>query len=250
MNKIVFLRHGESIWNLENRFSGWTDVDLSPNGIKEAQEAGQTLKERGFEFDCTYTSYLKRAIRTLWITLDVMDMMWLPVFKDWRLNERHYGALQGLNKAEVAAEYGSEQLQQWRRGYAVQPPALSLDDSRHPRFEAKYQHIEPSLLPATESLADTVKRAVAVWQESIVPRLRRQERILIVAHGNTLRGIMKYLDDISDEDIMAVNIPTGIPLVCEFDDRQRAVSHYYLADPERVKAAAEAVARQASRQPT
>lgn len=247
MDKIVFLRHGESTWNLENRFTGWTDVDLSTNGLKEANDAGQTLKERGFEFDCTFTSYLKRAIRTLWIVQDVMDLMWLPVFKDWRLNERHYGALQGLNKAEVAAEHGAEQLLQWRRGYAVQPPPLTDDDPRHPRFEAKYRHVDPQLLPPTESLADTVERAVAVWQESLVGRLREGERILVVAHGNTLRGIMKYLDDISDEDIMAVNIPTGIPLVYEFDDQQRPVRHYYLADQERVDAAAKAVAQQASK---
>jgi 2,3-bisphosphoglycerate-dependent phosphoglycerate mutase len=241
---LVLVRHGQSLWNLENRFTGWTDVDLTDIGKEEARLAGQQMLAEKFTFDYVFTSVLKRAIRTLWIILDEMDLMWLPVERAWQLNERHYGALQGLNKAETAAKYGNEQVHIWRRSYATPPPALSLDDPRHPRFDPRYAKVDPALLPATESLKMTLERVMPYWNEKIVPRLKAGEKILIVAHGNSLRALVKYLDQISDEDITELNIPTGIPLAYQLDDQLNVVSRRYLADEEAVKAAAEAVARQ------
>jgi 2,3-bisphosphoglycerate-dependent phosphoglycerate mutase len=244
MLKLVLLRHGESTWNRENRFTGWTDADLSPTGCEEARDAGQRLRDNGYHFDIAFTSVLRRAIRTLWIVQDTMDCMWLPVVRDWRLNERHYGALQGLNKAETAAKYGPEQVHQWRRGYRVRPPPLDRNDPRHPRFDERYRLLPAEQLPDSESLADTLVRVLECWNEAILPQLRLGQRILISAHGNSLRALVKHLDGISDEAIMELNIPTGIPLVYEFDDRERVVAHYYLADEARVQAAARAVADQ------
>ncbi len=241
---LVLVRHGQSLWNLENRFTGWTDVDLTDIGKEEARLAGQQMLAEKFTFDFVFTSVLKRAIRTLWIILDEMDLMWLPVERAWQLNERHYGALQGLNKAETAAKYGNEQVHIWRRSYATPPPALSLDDPRHPRFDPRYAKVDPALLPSTESLKMTLERVMPYWNEKIVPRLKTGEKILIVAHGNSLRALVKYLDQISDEDITELNIPTGIPLAYQLDDQLNVVSRRYLADEEAVKAAAEAVARQ------
>ncbi len=241
---LVLVRHGQSLWNLENRFTGWTDVDLTDIGKEEARLAGQQMLAEKFTFDFVFTSVLKRAIRTLWIILDEMDLMWLPVERAWQLNERHYGALQGLNKAETAAKYGNEQVHIWRRSYATPPPALSLDDPRHPRFDPRYAKVDPALLPSTESLKMTLERVMPYWNERIVPRLKAGEKILIVAHGNSLRALVKYLDQISDEDITELNIPTGIPLAYQLDDQLNVVSRRYLADEEAVKAAAEAVARQ------
>lgn len=241
---LVLVRHGQSLWNLENRFTGWTDVDLTDIGKEEARLAGQQMLAEKFTFDYVFTSVLKRAIRTLWIILDEMDLMWLPVERAWQLNERHYGALQGLNKAETAAKYGNEQVHIWRRSYATPPPALSLDDSRHPRFDPRYAKVDPALLPSTESLKLTLERVMPFWNEKIVPRLKAGEKILIVAHGNSLRALVKYLDNISDEDITELNIPTGIPLAYQLDDQLNVISRRYLADEEAVKAAAEAVARQ------
>lgn len=245
MSKLVLVRHGESVWNKENRFTGWTDVDLSEKGIVEAHQAGRQLVAAGVHFDIALTSVLKRAIRTLWIMLDEMDLMWLPVERDWRLNERHYGALQGLNKAESAEKLGAERVYRWRRSYDVPPPALELDDARHPRHERRYAQLAPSQLPASESLKDTLERVMPYWHGTVVPYLQRGVRILMVAHGNSLRALVKYLDHISDEEIPALNIPTGIPLVYELDANQNALDRYYLGDKEAVKAAAEAVARQA-----
>jgi 2,3-bisphosphoglycerate-dependent phosphoglycerate mutase len=241
---LVLVRHGQSLWNLENRFTGWTDVDLTDIGKEEARLAGQQMLAEKFTFDYVFTSVLKRAIRTLWIILDEMDLMWLPVERAWQLNERHYGALQGLNKAETAAKYGNEQVHIWRRSYATPPPALSLDDPRHPRFDPRYAKVDPALLPSTESLKMTLERVMPFWNEKIVPRLKAGEKILIVAHGNSLRALVKYLDNISDEDITELNIPTGIPLAYQLDDQLNVISRRYLADEEAVKAAAEAVARQ------
>lgn len=241
---LVLVRHGQSLWNLENRFTGWTDVDLTDIGKEEARLAGQQMLAEKFTFDFVFTSVLKRAIRTLWIILDEMDLMWLPVERAWQLNERHYGALQGLNKAETAAKYGNEQVHIWRRSYATPPPALSLDDPRHPRFDPRYSKVDPVLLPSTESLKMTLERVMPYWNEKIVPRLKAGEKILIVAHGNSLRALVKYLDQISDEDITELNIPTGIPLAYQLDDQLNVISRRYLADEEAVKAAAEAVARQ------
>ncbi len=241
---LILVRHGQSLWNLENRFTGWTDVDLTDTGREEARLAGQQLLAEKFTFDYVYTSVLKRAIRTLWIIMDEMDMMWLPVERAWQLNERHYGALQGLNKAETAAKYGNEQVHTWRRSYATPPPPLELDDPRHPRFDPRYAKIDPALLPATESLKITLERVMPFWNSQIVPRLKAGEKILIVAHGNSLRALVKYLDQISDEDITELNIPTGIPLVYALDDQLNVLSRRYLADEAAVKEAAEAVARQ------
>jgi 2,3-bisphosphoglycerate-dependent phosphoglycerate mutase len=229
---LVLLRHGQSTWNLENRFTGWTDVDLSEQGLVEAHHAGQQLAAARFNFDVAFTSVLKRAIRTLWIVLDEMDLMWIPVMRHWRLNERHYGALQGLNKAETAEKYGTEQVYLWRRSYGVPPPALSLDDPRHPRFDRRYARLDPTQLPATESLADTLNRVMPFWHDTIVPQLRRGTKVLIVAHGNSLRALVKHLDHISDDEIPALNIPTGIPLVYELDENLMVLSHHYLGDPE------------------
>lgn len=242
---LVLVRHGQSLWNLENRFTGWTDVDLTETGIEEARLAGQQILAEGYKFDFVFTSVLKRAIRTMWIIMDEMDAMWLPVERAWQLNERHYGALQGLNKAETAQKYGNEQVHIWRRSFATPPPALSDDDPRHPRFDPRYAKVDPALLPATESLKLTLDRVMPFWNEKIVPRLKAGEKILVVAHGNSLRALVKYLDNISDEDITELNIPTGIPLVYALDTDLRVHSRRYLGDEDAVKAAAEAVARQA-----
>jgi 2,3-bisphosphoglycerate-dependent phosphoglycerate mutase len=249
MLKLVLLRHGESTWNRENRFTGWTDVDLSERGCQEARDAGVILRDNGYTFDVVFTSVLRRAIRTLWIVQDEMDYMWLPVVKDWRLNERHYGALQGLNKAETAAQYGSEQVLRWRRAYSVRPPPLDRNDPSHPCFDPRYRHLPAERLPDTESLQDTLVRVRECWEDSIFPRIRALQRILISAHGNSLRALIKHLDNISDDKIMGLNIPTGIPLVYEFDDDLRVLSHYYLADEARVQAAAQAVANQSKPPP-
>jgi len=235
MYKLMLLRHGESIWNLENRFTGWTDVDLSERGIEEARQAGDTLKALGYEFDVAFTSVLKRAIRTLWIVLDRMDLMWIPVNLSWRLNERHYGALQGLNKAETAALHGEAQVKLWRRSYDVPPPALDPSDERWPGRDRRYADLKPEEVPRTESLKDTVARFLPYWHSTIAPCVKSGKRVLIVAHGNSLRALVKYLEDMSDEDIVALNIPTGIPLVYELDEELRHLRHEYLADPEVVR---------------
>jgi len=244
MKKLVLLRHGESTWNQENRFTGWTDVDLTPKGLEEAKKAGQLLRENGFVFDVAYTSVLKRAIRTLWITLDEMDQMWIPVNLSWRLNERHYGALQGLNKAETAAKYGDEQVHIWRRSYDVHPPALTLDDERYPGFDPRYHNLAKQDIPLTECLKDTVARFLPYWNETILPVVRSGQRVIITAHGNTLRALVKYLDNISDEDTLALNIPTGVPLVYELDDNLKPLRHYYLGDQAELEKAMQAVANQ------
>jgi 2,3-bisphosphoglycerate-dependent phosphoglycerate mutase len=247
MIKLVLLRHGESAWNLENRFTGWTDVDLSPKGLEEAAEAARLLREGGYTFDVAYTSLLKRAIRTLWITLDGMDLMWLPVHRSWRLNERHYGALQGLNKAETAARYGDQQVLIWRRSYSDPPPPLDPADSRFPGHDRRYADLSPEELPRAESLKDTVARFLPYWHGTIVPDLRAGKRVLIAAHGNSLRALAKHLDGVSDEEIVGLNIPTGIPLVYELDDDLKPLRSYYLGDPEAARKAAETVAKQAQR---
>src|ERR687888_590135 len=244
MYRVVLLRHGESTWNKENRFTGWTDVDLSERGREEALAAGRLLKEDGYTFDIAYTSVLKRAIRTLWITLDVMDLMWIPVTKDWRLNERHYGALQGLNKAETAAKHGEAQTKIWRRSYDIPPPPLPADDPRHPSRDPRYATLTKTELPLTESLKDTVARFLPYWHETIAPSIRSGQRVLIAAHGNSLRALVKYLDDIDEQTIVELNIPTGIPLVYELDDDLRPIRHYYLGDPAAAAAAAARVASQ------
>jgi 2,3-bisphosphoglycerate-dependent phosphoglycerate mutase len=230
--KLVLLRHGESIWNLENRFTGWTDVPLSENGRQEAFEAGKLLKEEGFDFDCCYTSYLKRAIQTLDLTLEQMDRQWLPVIKSWKLNERHYGALQGLNKSETALQYGEEQVLVWRRSFDVQPPSLSVEDERNPALQEQYRGIEKGVLPLAESLKDTIDRTIPYFEEEIKPRMLKGERILIVAHGNSLRALVMYFDHLSNEEIMQVNIPTGIPLVYDFSKDFSVIKKYYLGDSE------------------
>ena len=244
MYKIVLLRHGESVWNKENRFTGWTDVDLSEKGIEEARNAGRVLKQEGYTFDLAFTSTLKRAIRTLWLATDEMDLLWIPVIKSYTLNERHYGALQGLNKAEMAAKHGEEQVKIWRRSYDVPPPALDENDPRHPRFDVRYKDVDPKLLPATESLKDTVARVVPFWESSIAPEIKKGKKIIIAAHGNSLRALVKYLDNISDKDILELNIPTGIPLVYELDANLRPIQHYYLGDQEAIRKAMESVANQ------
>jgi 2,3-bisphosphoglycerate-dependent phosphoglycerate mutase len=244
MYKIVLLRHGESVWNKENRFTGWTDVDLSEKGIEEARNAGRVLKQEGYTFDLAFTSTLKRAIRTLWLATDEMDLLWIPVIKSYTLNERHYGALQGLNKAEMAAKHGEEQVKIWRRSYDVPPPALDENDPRHPRFDVRYKDVDPKLLPATESLKDTVARVVPFWESTIAPEIKKSKKIIIAAHGNSLRALVKYLDNISDKDILELNIPTGIPLVYELDANLRPIQHYYLGDQEAIRKAMESVANQ------
>lgn len=244
MKKIVLLRHGESIWNKENRFTGWTDVDLTPKGIEEARNAGKILCEHGFTFDIAYTSVLKRAIRTLWITLDEMDLMWLPIHNTWRLNERHYGALQGLNKAETAAKYGDEQVLIWRRSYDTRPPELSIDDERYPGTDRRYINLTQTELPRTECLKDTVARFLPYWKEIIAPQVQSGKNIIITAHGNSLRALVKYLDNISDQEILTCNIPTGIPLIYELDDQLNPIRNYYLGDQSVIQEAMQKVANQ------
>ena len=244
MYKMVLLRHGESTWNKENRFTGWTDVDLSEAGREEAKQAGELLRRDGYVFDVAYTSVLKRAIRTLWIVLDELDQMWIPVYRHWRLNERHYGALQGLNKAETASRHGEEQTKIWRRSYDIPPPALTPDDPRYPGRDPRYAKLTPNDLPLTECLKDTVERFLPYWHEAIAPAVKRGERVLVTAHGNSLRALVKYLDHISDEAIVELNIPTGIPLVYELDEQLKPIRSRYLGDPDAARKAAEKVAAQ------
>jgi len=246
MPSVVLLRHGESTWNQENRFTGWTDVDLSARGLDEAAEAGRLLHEGGYVFDIAYTSVLKRAIRTLHIALDALDLLWIPVVKNWRLNERHYGALQGLNKAETTARHGEAQVKIWRRSYDIPPPPLAIDDPRHPSRDPRYARLDPADLPMTESLKDTVARFLPYWHDTVAPAIRSGQRVLIAAHGNSLRALVKYLDKVSEADIVELNIPTGIPLVYELDDDLAPLRHYYLGDPAAAAAAAARVAGQAT----
>jgi 2,3-bisphosphoglycerate-dependent phosphoglycerate mutase len=242
--KLLLLRHGQSIWNLENLFTGWIDVDLSPQGRQEAQEAGRLLKAEGIAFDIAFTSVLKRAIRTLWIALDEMDLMWLPVERTWRLNERHYGALQGLNKTQTVERHGADQVKVWRRSYDIPPPPLPASDPGHPRFDRRYAHVPPAELPSAESLKDTLARVLPFWNQRIAPELRAGRNVLVAAHGNSLRALVKMLDRMSDAEIVELNIPTGVPLLYELDAELKPVSRRYLGDPEAVKARAEAVAKQ------
>ena len=244
MKKLVLVRHGESTWNKENRFTGWTDVDLSEKGREEAKKAGEILRAEGFDFDLAYTSVLKRAIRTLWFVLDEMDLMWIPVIRDWRLNERHYGALQGLNKAETAAKHGEDQVKIWRRSYDIQPPALEESDERFPGHDRRYDTLSDEQLPRTECLKDTVARFMPLWEEEISEDIRSGTKVLIVAHGNSLRALVKYLDNIPDDEIVGLNIPTGIPLVYELDDDLKPIKHNSLGDPEEIAKAQQAVANQ------
>ena len=244
MPQLVLIRHGESTWNLENRFTGWTDVPLTPTGVAQAQQAGALLKEAGFEFDIAYTSLLKRAVWTLWHTLDVMDRTWLPVIKDWRLNERHYGALQGLNKADTARQYGDEQVLVWRRSYDTPPPALAADDARCERGDLRYAHLAPDQVPLTECLKDTVERVMPFWHEVLAPAMRSGQRVVVAAHGNSIRAMVKFLDGISDDDIVGLNIPNGVPLVYELDADLKSLGRRYLGDPAAVARAAAAVASQ------
>jgi 2,3-bisphosphoglycerate-dependent phosphoglycerate mutase len=247
MYKIVLLRHGQSTWNQENRFTGWKDVDLSEEGLAEAREAGRLLKEGGYTFELAFTSVLKRAIKTLGIALDEMDQLWIPVTKHWRLNERHYGALQGLNKAETAAKHGDEQVKIWRRSYDIPPPPLAQDDERHPGRDPRYAGLSPAELPLSESLKDTVARFLPYWHETIAPVVKSGTRVIVAAHGNSLRALVKYLDGVSDADIVELNIPTGIPLVYELDDNLKPIRHYYLGDAAAAAAAAAKVAAQAAK---
>ena len=247
MMKVVLVRHGESEWNKENRFTGWTDVDLSVKGMEEAHEGGRVLQAEGYQFDVAYTSVLKRAIRTLWTVMDEMDLMWIPVYRSWRLNERHYGALQGLNKAETAAKFGEGQVKIWRRSYDIRPPELTPDDPRFPGRDPRYRDLTPAELPLTECLKDTVARFLPLWHDTIAPAIRSGQKVLIAAHGNSLRALVKYLDQVSEQDIVELNIPTGMPLVYELDDNLQPLRHYYLGDPEKVKAAMEAVAAQGNK---
>jgi 2,3-bisphosphoglycerate-dependent phosphoglycerate mutase len=244
MIKLVLLRHGESTWNKENRFTGWTDVDLSDKGREEAHKAGQLLKNEGYSFDMAYTSVLKRAIRTLWTVMDEMDLMWIPVKRSWRLNERHYGALQGLNKAETAAKYGEQQVFIWRRSYDIPPPCLTQDDARFPGRDPRYAGLKPADLPLTESLKDTVARFMPYWHQTLAPAIKSGQKLIIAAHGNSLRALVKYLDNIPDTEIAEMNIPTGVPLIYELDKDLKPLKHYYLGDAEEIRKAQEAVARQ------
>lgn len=244
MHKLVLIRHGESTWNLANRFTGWTDVDLTPTGVEQAKNAGHLLKAEGFEFDVAYTSVLKRATRTLWHVLDEMDRTWLPVVNSWRLNERHYGALQGLNKAETAKQYGDAQVLAWRRSYDTPPPALEASDPRCERTDVRYAKLKPEQIPLTECLKDTVERVMPFWNEALAPALKAGKSIVVAAHGNSIRALVKYLDKISDHDIVDLNIPNGIPLVYELDDDLQPIRHYYLGDPAVAAKAAAAVASQ------
>ncbi|SVA36153.1 uncharacterized protein METZ01_LOCUS89007 [marine metagenome] len=245
MIKLVLLRHGQSQWNLENRFTGWTDVDLTLKGIEEAQSAGRIMNGKGYTFDVAFTSVQTRAIRTLWLVLDEMDLMWIPVFRNWRLNERHYGALQGLNKVETAEKFGEKQVHIWRRSYDIPPPVLDLEDKRHPQFDDRYADLDTKDLPVSECLKDTVERFLPYWHGSIVPDLQKEKKVLICAHGNSLRVLVKYLDNVSDEEIVDFNIPTGTPLVYELDDKLRSIRHYYIGDQKKIRAAIQAVANQA-----
>jgi 2,3-bisphosphoglycerate-dependent phosphoglycerate mutase len=242
--KLVFIRHGQSTWNLENRFTGWTDVGLTEQGRQEALAGAHLLKAENFTFDLAFTSVLKRAIHTLWIVLTEMELEWIPVVRSYRLNERHYGALQGLNKAEMAEKFGEAQVKIWRRSYDTQPPALELDDARHPRFDRRYASLTETELPRTECLKDTVARMIPYWQNTLAPIIKTGKRVLIVAHGNSLRALVKYLDNVPDNEIVELNIPTGIPLVYELDSELKPVKSYYLGDPEAIRKAAEAVANQ------
>ena len=244
MYKLVLVRHGQSTWNLENRFTGWTDVGLTEQGVAEAHEAGRLLREEGYVFDVAYTSVLKRAIKTLWIVLEEMGLEWIPVVRAWQLNERHYGALQGLNKAEMAVKFGEEQVHIWRRSYDVPPPALEPTDERHPKFDPRYASLTPEETPATESLKITLERVLPYWHSTLAPAIKSGQRVLVAAHGNSLRAMVKYLDNISDEEIPGLNIPTGVPLVYELDEDLKPIKHYYLGDPEAVAKAAAAVAAQ------
>ena len=244
MHKLVLLRHGESIWNKANLFTGWTDVDLSEKGTEEAHEAGRVLLKEGYAFDVAYTSVLKRAIRTLWIALDEMDLMWIPVHNSWRLNERHYGALQGLNKAQTAEKYGEAQVKTWRRSYDIPPSPLTREDERFPGHDPRYQDLKLKDIPLSECLKDTVARTLPYWHETIAPAVQGGQRVIVAAHGNSLRGLVKYLDNVSDQEIVELNIPTGIPLVYELDEDLKPIQHYYLGDPEAVARAAKAVAEQ------
>ena len=244
MKKLVLIRHGESTWNKENKFTGWADVDLSEKGTEEAKAAGLLMKKEGLVFDMAYTSVLKRAIRTLWYSLDGLDLMWIPVIRSWRLNERHYGALQGLNKAETAAKFGDDQVKIWRRSYDIPPPALDINDPRHPGKDPRYASLSQNELPLTECLKDTVARIVPLWESEIAPAIKSGKRLLIAAHGNSLRAIVKYLDNVSDKDILEINIPTAMPLVYELDDNLKPIKHYYLGDPEAIKKAMDSVANQ------
>ena len=244
MKKLVLLRHGESTWNRENRFTGWTDVPLSEKGIQEAKEAGRLLREGEYTFDIAFTSVLKRAIKTLWIALEEMDLMWIPIQNSWRLNERHYGALQGLNKAETAERHGMEQVQIWRRSYDIPPPPLTKDDERYPGKDPRYMLLKPEEIPSTESLKDTVARFLPYWHETIAPTVGEGKRVIIAAHGNSIRALVKYLDNITDADIVGLNIPTGIPLVYELADDLKPIRSYYLGDPEAARKAAQAVSDQ------
>lgn len=245
MHKLVLIRHGQSVWNKENLFTGWTDVDLSELGREEAQAGGRLLKEEGYTFDVAYTSVLKRAIRTLWIALDEMDLMWIPVHRSWRLNERHYGALQGLNKAETAAKYGDDQVLIWRRSYDIPPPALEPSDERYPGHDPRYSDLTKDELPVTECLKDTVERFLPYWHNTIAPDVKAGKKVVVAAHGNSLRALVKYLDDVSEDEIVGLNIPTGIPLVYELDGDLKPIKHYYLGDAEAAAKAAAAVANQA-----
>ena len=244
MHKLVLIRHGESTWNLDNRFTGWTDVDLTPTGVDQAKNAGHLLKAEGFEFDIAYTSVLKRSTRTLWHVLDEMDRTWLPVVNSWRLNERHYGALQGLNKAETAQKYGEAQVLAWRRSYDIPPPALEPTDPRSERTDLRYAKLNPAQIPLTECLKDTVARVMPFWSDALAPALKAGKRLVVAAHGNSIRALVKYLDNISDDDIVGLNIPNGIPLVYELDDELKPIRHYYLGDAEAAAKAATAVASQ------
>lgn len=246
MHKLVLLRHGESVWNKENRFTGWTDVDLSEKGKIEALNAGKILKKEGYLFDVAFTSVLKRAIRTLWITLDQMDLMWIPVYREWQLNERHYGVLQGLNKAEVAKQHGEKQVKIWRRSYDVQPPALEPSDKRYPRHDPRYKALLEKELPLTENLENTIERVLRCWNEKIAQTVKQGKKVLIAAHGNSLRALVKYLDNLSNQDIVNLNIPTGVPLVYELDENLNPIKHYYLGDEAAIKNALLAVANQSS----
>nr|NQU91869.1 2,3-diphosphoglycerate-dependent phosphoglycerate mutase [Bacteroidota bacterium] len=247
MKKLVLIRHGESLWNNENRFTGWTDVGLTEKGIHEAIEAGRLLKKEGFEFEVAFTSYLKRAIKTLWLALEEMDQMWIPVYKTWCLNEKHYGMLQGLNKTETAEKYGDEKVLMWRRSFDIPPAPIPIEDTRHPLHELKYKEVIPSELPATEALKDTIERLIPYWENNIKPQIDKHDQVLVVAHGNSLRGIVKYLKKMTEEEIIRFNIPTGVPYVFEFDDRFNVIDNKFLGDPEAIKALQEQVANQAKK---